>query len=96
VTQQDVANQSTQPFQVGFCFNPFACFGCPNDAVNPGDIVCAPACVCAPLPPICGSDAGTDAPDDAAPDAPDDSGLDASVPDASSDGGPIAVDAATP
>jgi hypothetical protein len=61
VTQAQVDAQSTQLFEVGFCVgNPFACLACPNDAVNPGDLVCGPNCVCAPLPSICGSDAGTD------------------------------------
>lgn len=60
VTQQDIDGQSTQPFEIGFCHNPFACILCPNNAVNPGDIVCSPNCLCAPLPPRCGSDAGAD------------------------------------
>jgi hypothetical protein len=68
VTEAEVASQSSQPFQVGFCFNPFACFGCLDDAVNPGDIVCGPNCLCAPLPPLC-TDAGTDADVDAETDA---------------------------
>ncbi|MFT3775126.1 MAG: hypothetical protein QM820_58005 [Minicystis sp.] len=58
MTQAEVDAQSSQPFEVGFCFNPFACFLCPDNAVNPGDVVCSPSCVCAPLPPICGTDAG--------------------------------------
>lgn len=75
VTEAEVAAQSSQPFQIGFCFNPFACFGCFDDAVNPGDIVCGPTCLCQPLPPLC-TDAGPDAADDAdagdAADAPSD------------------------
>jgi hypothetical protein len=63
VTQKEVDAQSTQPFQIGFCFNPFACFACSNDAVKPGDITCSPKCLCVPLPPICGDDAGSDAAD---------------------------------
>jgi hypothetical protein len=63
VTQAEIDNQSG-PFMIGFCNNPFLCFLCPDDAVNPGDIVCSPGCQCVPLPPIC-SDAGVDASDDA-------------------------------
>ncbi len=65
VTPQEIAAQSSQPLQVGFCFNPFACFGCLDDAIKPGDIVCSPKCLCVALPPICGSDAGSDAADSA-------------------------------
>jgi hypothetical protein len=97
VTQQDIASQSSQPFEVGFCFNPFACFACSNDAVNPGDIVCSPKCLCVPLPPLCMSDAGPDAPDDGGPPpidgGPGDAGpMDAGPPP--SDGGPQPMDAA--
>ena len=76
VTQSDIDNQSTQPFQIGFCSNPFAgflCISCSNDAVNPGDVVCSPGCLCVPLPPICGSDAGLDGDADDADDASDSS-----------------------
>ncbi len=65
VTPQEIAAQSSQPLQVGFCFNAFACFGCLDDAIKPGDVVCSPKCLCVPLPPICGSDAGSDAADSA-------------------------------
>jgi hypothetical protein len=65
VTQTDVDNQGLNV--MGFCNNPFGVFGClacQNPGVNPGDLVCSPICVCAPMPPICGSDAGTDALDE--------------------------------
>ncbi len=65
VTQAEIDSQSSQPFQIGFCFNAFACFLCSSDAVNPGDIVCSPNCLCVPLPPLCTEDGGTDASSDA-------------------------------
>ena len=43
VTQADIDGQSSLPFEVGFCGNPFLCFLCDSDAVNPGDIVAAPS-----------------------------------------------------
>jgi hypothetical protein len=43
----------------GFCTNLYdglVCgLACPNKGVNPGDPVCSPTCVCALMPPICGS-----------------------------------------
>ncbi len=96
VTQQDVDNQSSLPFEIGFCVgNPFACaFTCPDDCVMQGDTCCSPNCTCSPLPPICGTvDAGSDAPDD----APDDGATDAPPPDAPDDSpsdGPVPADAA--
>ncbi len=61
VTQSEVDDQINDqgepPYFLGFCPNPFGIFGCalvcPNPAMNPGDSVCSPTCVCAPLPPIC-------------------------------------------
>jgi hypothetical protein len=81
VTEQDIASQGSGTKLIGFCpnfFAPFLCGGCLDDAVNPGDPVCSPNCVCTPLPPICGSDAGSDVIDegDASPDASADASLD--------------------
>jgi hypothetical protein len=80
VTQQEIDSQGSGT-QIGFCPNPFAGFGCAfggctSDGVNPGDIVCSPACVCAPLPPLC-TDGGADADTDADADADADDGADA-------------------
>jgi hypothetical protein len=81
VTQQEIDAQSTGALFMGFCPNPFGVFACafvcPDDAVMPGDLVCSPICLCAPLPPLCGSDAGVDG------DAADDAAADASIGDAS-------------
>ena len=68
ITQSDFDKQGQGSNVFGFCANPFAGFACifgncQKDGVNPGDLVCSPTCVCAPLPPICGSDAGADADD---------------------------------
>jgi hypothetical protein len=61
VTQAQVNAQSTLPEQVDFCDNNlFACLFCSCPGVHPGDIVCSPTCLCAPMPPICPDDAGTD------------------------------------
>jgi hypothetical protein len=66
ITQAEFDNQNG-PFMIDFCANPFAGLACAlancaNAGVNPGDIVCSPNCVCAPMPPICGTtlDAGVD------------------------------------
>jgi len=85
VTQAEIDAQGA-PFTLGFCVGAiFGCaFACPNDAVKPGDMVCSPKCICAPLPPIC-SDAGSDA-GDAAGDAAE--AGDAGPADASADVGP--------
>jgi hypothetical protein len=65
VTQQQIDSQSSGGAVIGFCPNPFAallgCLACFEDAVQPGDVTCSPTCICAPLPPLCGSDAGVDA-----------------------------------
>ncbi|MEZ4222202.1 MAG: hypothetical protein R3B13_14800 [Polyangiaceae bacterium] len=81
VTEAEIANQSP-PFGAGFCANVFFCFGCPNDAVKPGDLVCSPKCICAPLPPLC-TDGGTDAGD--AGDASDAGGADSGGGDSATD-----------
>ena len=64
VTQAEIDSQGSAPLQIGFCihfFSPFLCGQCMDDAVNPGDMVCGPDCLCKPLPPICGTeDAGAD------------------------------------
>jgi len=90
VTQAEIDSQGGG-FMVGFCPNPFACFGCLNDAVNPGDIVCSPKCICTPLPPLCvdGGDGGDDGGDGEAGDAADAGDAveasDSGPPDVSSD-----------
>jgi hypothetical protein len=93
VTQMEIDDQGDTSV-IGFCnnlFAGFACaFSCPDDAVNPGDLVCDPNCTCALLPPLCVS--VSDAGSDAAPDM--DAGSDAApVTDASFDG-PSVADAA--